>query len=301
MLALGIMLGAGFDAAGRSSRVATVPAFTHVYIVLMENEELSDIIGNPSAPYINGLASQYGVGKAYTAVSHPSLPNYMALTSGGTQFTNDCSGCVVNVANIADRVEGAGRTWKGYMESMPSPCLTTDSGLYAQRHNPFVHYANIVNNSARCNAHVVPFTQLTTDLQTGSVPSFAWITPNVCSDMHDCSIATGDQWLSELVPQIMGTPDFGTSVLFIVWDEGSTNIGGGGVVTLVVVSPMVHAVQSTQAANHYDLLRTITNAFDASPLGLAAGGRALTEYFVSAVPALIGPPVSQSPPSPSRK
>jgi hypothetical protein len=307
-IALGIIVASGPDAprstlyagASRSTsrptaRVRNLPAkplpgFSRVYVILMENEELTDVIGSPSAPYINGLAAQYGVAKAYTAVTHPSLPNYMALTSGGTQFTTNCSGCVVDVANIADRVESAGRTWKGYMESMPVPCLTTDSGLYAQRHNPFVHYADIVNDSARCNAHVVPFTRFASDLQTGTLPAFTWITPNVCSDMHDCGIATGDQWLSQVVPQIMGTPDFGSSVLFIVWDEGATNTGGGGVVPLVVVSPMVHSIQSTQAANHYDLLRTMTDWLDVAPLGLSTNGRDLTEYFAASVPDFKGLP-----------
>jgi hypothetical protein len=98
--------------------------------------------------------------------------------------------------------------------------------------------------------------------------------------MHDCGIASGDRWLSEVVPQIIGTPDFATSVLFIVWDEGTTNVGGGGLVPLIVVSPIVHARQSTQAANHYDVLRTITDGYRLPPLGNSSTGRPLTEFFV---------------------
>jgi hypothetical protein len=165
------------------------------------------------------------------------------------------------------------------MEDMPGVCVASDSGLYAAKHNPFVHYANIVNNPGRCNAHVVPFTSFYDDLRAGTLPSFTWITPNLCSDMHDCGVASGDQWLASVVPQIIGTADFGTSVLFIVWDEGESNIGGGGLVPLVVVSPAVQSVRSTQSANHYDLLRTITDAFQVSPLGNAASGRPLTEFF----------------------
>jgi hypothetical protein len=257
----------------------TVPAFTHVYVIPMENEELTDVIGNPAASYLNALAAQYGLAAAYTAVTHPSLPNYMAVTSGGTYFTGDCVGCTADVANIADRLESAGRTWKGYMEDMPGVCAASDVGLYAAKHNPFVHYANIVNDPSRCNAHVVPFTSFYDDLRAGTLPSFTWITPNLCSDMHDCGVASGDQWLASVVPQIIGTPDFGTSVLFIVWDEGESNIGGGGLVPLVVVSPAVQSVRSTQSANHYDLLRTITDAFRVAPLGNAAAGRPLTEFF----------------------
>jgi len=264
---------------GQSQPPVPVPAFTHVYVIPMENEELTSVIGNPSAPYINALASQYGLARSYTAITHPSLPNYMAVTSGGTYFTDDCVGCIVDAANIADRVEGAGRTWKAYMEDMPGACMATDSGLYVAKHNPFVHYADIVNDPSRCRAHVVPFTSFYDDLAAGALPSFTWITPNLCSDMHDCSIGTGDRWLSSVVPQIIGTPDFGTSVLFIVWDEGTTNAGGGGLIPLLVIAPGVQSVQSTQAANHYDLLRTITDAFRVAPLGNAANARPLTEFF----------------------
>jgi hypothetical protein len=261
------------------TQTETVPAFTHIYVIPMENEELTSVIGSGAAPYINALADQYGVATAYTAITHPSQPNYMALTSGATAFTDDCVGCTANLVNIADRLEAAGRTWKAYMEDMPAPCVATDSGLYAAKHDPFVHYVDIVNSGSRCGAHVVPFSAFYTDLAAGALPSFTWITPNLCNDMHDCGVAAGDRWLSAVVPQIIGTPDFSTSVLFIVWDEGTTNVGGGGLVPLIVVSPSVHGVRSTQAANHYDLLRTITDAFRVQPLGAGATARALTEFF----------------------
>jgi len=256
-----------------------VPAFSHVYVVIMENHELSSIIGNADAPYINALASQYGSSTAYTAVAHPSLPNYMALTSGQTAFSDDCIGCVVDTTNIGDIVEGAGRTWKAYMEDMPSPCATADSGLYATKHDPFVHYVDIVSNGPRCAAHVVPLTRFYDDLNAGALPSFAWVTPNLCSDMHDCDVATGDRWLSAFVPQVLSAPDFQNSVLFILWDEGTTGTDGGGVVPLIVVSPQVVRGVQTAPANHYNLLRTITDGLHLPALGAAAGARPLTEFF----------------------
>jgi hypothetical protein len=258
----------------------TVPAFSHVYLIVMENQELSGIIGNPDAPYINSLASQNGLATGYTAVTHPSLPNYMSITGGNTYFTDDCEGCVVNVSNIADEMEAAGLPWKAYMEDMPGSCGTSDTVLYATKHNPFIHYVDIVSNLSRCQAHVVPLTTFYGDLSGGVVPTLAWITPNLCSDMHDCGVASGDAWLAAVVPQILDAPDFSTSVLFIVWDEGTTNTGGGGLVPLLVVSPLVApGFQSAAPANHFSLLRTLEDAWGLPPLGQSSAARPLSEYF----------------------
>ena len=193
----------------RAQSAAPLPNFTHIYVIAMENREFTDVIGNASAPYVNSLAQRYALGTSYTGVTHPSLPNYMALTSGDTFFTDDCAGCVVPAANIADQIEASGRRWKAYMESMSAPCTATDEDLYSTHHNPFVHYTNIVTNAARCRSHVVPLTTLGSDLVAGTVPEFVWITPNLCSDMHDCPIATGDAWLSQVVPAILNTPASG--------------------------------------------------------------------------------------------
>ena len=140
--------------------VATVatPAFDHIFVVVMENTSASSIIGNTSqAPYINSLASKYAYSTNYFGITHPSLPNYLTLT-GGSSFgiTSDClpSACPVNAVNIADRLEGAGKSWKAYMESMPAACGTADSSPYAVKHNPFVYYNDIGNNSALSLIHI---------------------------------------------------------------------------------------------------------------------------------------------------
>src|SRR5262249_46476611 len=146
-------------AAAPPSAAATgsVPAFDHIFTIMMENHSYSEIIGNSSAPYINSLASQYGLASNYFAVAHPSLPNYLASTGASTfGITSDCTTCFVNAPNIAvDRVEASGRTWKGYMESMPSPCFVGDASPYAQKHDPFIYYDDIRLNSTECNK-VVP-------------------------------------------------------------------------------------------------------------------------------------------------
>ena len=117
-------------------------------------------IGNSAAPYINNLAHNFGLATNYSGVTHPSLPNYMALTGGKTVFTSDCVGCTTSARHLVDQVVDSGRHWKAYMESMPTPCSTIDTSLYVQKHNPFVHYDDVVKDPVRCRHHVVPYTQL---------------------------------------------------------------------------------------------------------------------------------------------
>src|SRR5207248_878684 len=139
--------------------------YTHVFVIVMENEESNSVIGNASAPYINGIARSHGLAASYFAISHPSLPIYLALTAGSTfGIASDCTGCYVAATNIADQVEASGRSWKAYMESMPSSCYIGDAYPYMQKHDPFIYYNDIRTNAARCSSHVVPFTQLSGDL-----------------------------------------------------------------------------------------------------------------------------------------
>src|SRR5207247_302578 len=167
-----------------------------------------------------GLATQY------YAISHPSLPNYLAMTAGSTfGITSDCTTCWVGATNLADQIEAGGRSWKAYLEGMPSACFVGDAYPYMQKHNPWIYYNDIRTNAARCSAHVVPFTQLGADLASGSVPSYVWITPNMCNDMHDCSIATGDSWLRSQVPAILNSAAYRNGgVLVITWDEGKSRL-----------------------------------------------------------------------------
>ena len=244
----------------------------------MENEESTSITGNSAAPYINGLANSYGLATQYYAVSHPSLPNYLALSAGSTfGISSDCTTCWVNSSSLADQIEASGRSWKAYMEGMPSACFVGDAYPYMQKHDPWIYYNDIRTNPARCAAHVVPFSQFGTDLSGGSVPNYVWITPNMCNDMHDCSIATGDSWLSQQVPAILNSSAFRNGgVLFITWDEGSTSAGcctdaaGGRVVTLVI-SPLGRTgFQSSTPETHYSLLRTIEDSWSLPRLGGAS-------------------------------
>jgi hypothetical protein len=265
------------------------PPFAHVFTIIIENEAANAIYGAPDAPYINALGARYAEALSYYAVSHPSLPNYLALTAGTTTPLDgtDCSvspSCHVagSHTNIADEIEASGRSWVAYMESMPAPCTSADAGEYAVRHDPFVYFDDIRNGpNSRCARHVVPYdaSAFAPQLASGSVPDYVWITPNLCDDGHDACggdpIAHADHWLAQTVPPILASPAFQQNgVLFVVWDEGSTDVGccgqggGGGLVALFAISPLAQSgLRSTQPANHYSLLRTIELAWHLGQLG----------------------------------
>jgi phosphatidylinositol-3-phosphatase len=246
-----------------------VPDFDHIFVIIMENHSFSQIIGSADAPYISDLASAYGLAANYTAVSHPSLPNYLALTGGDTfGVTTDCTDCFQNAPNLAaDRLTPAGKTWRAYMESMPQPAYVGDAYPYLQKHDPFVYYDDIRANPTEF-ANVVPYTQLATDLAgAASTPDFGWITPNMLDDMHDGTVAQGDTWLSQNVPALLSSPAFTTqrSLLFITWDENDDS-PGNQVPTLVIADGVPKGFRSDVAYTHYSLLRTIESAWSLAPL-----------------------------------
>ena len=235
----------------------------HIAVLLMENEGYQDIIGSRSAPYINGLARRYGIAQEIFAIRHPSLPNYLALTGGSTfGIASDCTGCSVNATNLVDQLQAAGISWKAYMEGLPHACYTgADTGEYAKRHDPFAYYTDIAHAPSRC-ARIVPLGQLASDEQSGTLPTFIWITPDLCHDMHDCSVHTGDTFLSQLLPPLLSRlgPN---GLLFLTWDEGSNDSGccglasGGHIVTIVAGSGAQHGARLRKAVDHYSVLETI--------------------------------------------
>ncbi|TMB65281.1 MAG: phosphoesterase, partial [Chloroflexi bacterium] len=266
-----------------------LPNFSHVFVIVMENQEITDVIGNSSAPYLNGLANSNALGTQVYAISHPSLPNYLALAGGSTYgVTTDCTTCYVSGSNLADQIEASGRTFRAYLEGMPSPCFVGDSYPYMQKHNPWIYFDDMRTNATRCAADLVPYSQLSTDLTNNTVPNFVWITPNMCNDMHDCSIASGDAWLSQQVPAILNSAAFKNGgVLFLTWDEGNTYAAcctdaAGGRVATIVVSPLGKtAYQSSVPETLYGLLRTIEDAWSLPELGDASCSctTVMREYF----------------------
>jgi phospholipase C len=239
----------------------------HVVVIVEENKPSSMIVGNPDAQYINSLAAEYTLATGYQAVTHPSLPNYLALTSGSTAgITDDCNppggSCTAAVASIADRIQGSGRSWKMYAEGMPAPCIPENSGRYAVKHNPFLYYPAVTADHSSCTRHDVPFTQFAGDLSGKStLPDYSFISPDLCNDMHDCSVATGDAWLAAEVPRILASPAFTqqNSLLAITWDEGT---GVDNTVSAILAGPAAKKGHTSSTAyTHYSLLRTIELAW----------------------------------------
>ena len=272
-----------------------MPAMDHVFVVVMENHAYSSIIGSSSAPYINSLVASGGLATNYYAVAHPSLPNYLALVGGSTfGITSDCTTCWISSPSIADNLESAGRSWKAYVESMPSACYVGDSSPYAQKHNPFVYFNSIRTNATRCKAHDVPYTQLAVDLQSASTtPNYAFITPNMCNDMHDCSVATGDAWLKQQVPLILKSPAFTTqrSLLAITWDEDDSSSANH--VPLIFVGPGVRAGATTSLGyNHYSLLHTFEAALGLPALTSVDAGAPPVSDLVASSTAPAPPPTA---------
>jgi phosphatidylinositol-3-phosphatase len=281
-----LLLGAGCGKAspGRALALPQAGALprshsSHVVVIVMENAEYGEVIGSRSAPFVNALARRYGLATASYAITHPSLPNYIALTSGSTHgIASDCTECGVAATNIVDQLEGAGLSWNAYLEDIPRPCFKGGgSGGYAKKHNPFAYYADVAGSPSRCR-HMVGFSRLEGDLRAGRLPSYAWISPNLCDDGHDCGVAAGDSFLRRTVPALLrelGPHGF----LVLTWDEGSTSAGccltaKGGRIATIVAGPDVRAgARSAAPVDDFGVLGTIEEAFGLSPLAGAADAR----------------------------
>jgi hypothetical protein len=251
-----------------------VPGFTHVVVVVFENHEASSIAGNPDAPTFNTLARRYATLTKYDAVAHPSLPNYLALVSGSTHgISSNCTDCVVRARSLADTLAAAGKTWKTYAEDLPYPGFTGgSSGRYAKKHTPFLYFRDVADSRARRN-RVVPFTRLGRDLARDRLPDFSLVVPNLCNDMHDCSVATGDAWLKSHIVPLVNSPELRGGVVFVVFDEGTSDTGGGGRIEALALGTTVRrGSRFKRATNHYGLLRTIEDAWRLPRLGLSRKG-----------------------------
>ena len=264
------------ERAGPAAR-GGVPSFTHVAVIVFENKRFGDVIGARQAPTFNSLARRYALLSRYCGVAHPSLPNYLALVSGSTQgIEEDCNDCSVDAENLVDSLEADGRTWKTYAEGLPRPGYSgADAGRYAKRHNPFMYFEDVTDDPRRLS-RIVPLEQLDRDLAANELPDFSLIIPDVCHDVHDCPLSTGDSWLGGFLPDLLESPQLGAGVVFIVFDEGdeSDHTGSGGHIPALAVGPTVRPGARARASlNHYSLLRTIEDAWGLRKLGSSAGAQ----------------------------
>jgi hypothetical protein len=239
---------------------------------VLENHSYEEIVGNRRASYLDSLARRGLLLTNYFAVAHPSLPNYLALVGGSTfGISSDCTRCSVSGPSLADQLEATHHTWKGYMESMPTPCFGGAlAGRYAKKHNPFAYFTDLTGDRARCRVHVQPLSAMEADLRSGGLPDFSLVIPNLCHDMHDCSVAQGDAWLRSFLPPVIRQVASGVVVVTFDEDDGSS---GNHVPTLVVGPGVESGGRSAVRYDHYSLLRTIEALFGLPPLRRAAGAR----------------------------
>lgn len=261
---------------------AAPPAhYAHVVWIFMENHTWGSVIGTASAPYLTALARQCGTDTAYADVGSPSLPNYLGATSGSTQGIADDGDPAAHsfaVDNLFRQVRASGGTERSFVESMPAPCTLVSQGEYAAKHNPAVYFDGTGaggSDRSACHADDLPFTDFSAVLASGVLPTFTFIAPNICNDMHDCSVATGDRWLATWVPRILSTSSYrtGSTALFIVWDEPTP------VANLVVAPSVRPGTRPNVAVTHYSLLRATEAMLGLPLLGRAATATSLRQVF----------------------
>lgn len=276
--------------AGRSG----IPAFGHVFVVVMENLDYQQALATPG---LVSLANQYALATEYYAASHPSLPNYLALTSGSTWgISSDCTSCLVNEPNIANQLGSANISFGAYMEGIRTSCFLAPYGGndYAAKHDPFRYYIDVRSSRALCS-RIQPESELPALLAepASKVPRFVWVTPDLCHDGHDCAPSIAATWLTGFVRQVTASSAWrDNGVLFITWDESNGDdsavvppgrvtacCGGGRVMTLVIDKNVQPRVRVDAVYNHYSLLATIEDSFGIPLLGQAKSADPMSAFF----------------------
>jgi phospholipase C len=280
-------------AAPCGTRTGVAPAtYRHVIVIMLENRSYRDVLGGAgsaaqhAAPYLNQLAGECGVATNYRGATHPSHPNYMAVTGGV-----DTAAYTVAAPSIFGQVRNAGGSWRVYEGSMAHPCQRQAAFPYKPQHNPGVAYKSV---AADCRRWDTNLTGLQHDIATGGLPTYAFIAPDQCNDMElACkagakAISVGDNWLKTWVPRLLGSRGYrtGHTAIFITWDEGTHGSGFNTedcvapahlkdvschVATLVLSQYVSRGQRSSVLFSHYSLLQTTERLLGLRPfIGHAA-------------------------------
>ncbi|MFG2309643.1 alkaline phosphatase family protein [Streptomyces sp. NPDC048566] len=266
----------GLAGSAPAHAAAAVPTPDHVVVVVFENHAYNQVIGSSSAPYLNTLRTGgANLAQSY-AETHPSQPNYFALFSGSTQGITDDS-CYTpgfsSAPNLASELIAAGKTWGSYNETLPGQGSTTcGSGRYARKHNPWFGFSNVPTSSART------FAQFPTDYTT--LPQVSFVIPNLCSDMHDCSVSTGDTWLKNNLGAYATWAKSHNSLLVVTFDEDN-RLAGNRIPTVLYGGQVTPGSSSSTGYNHYDLLRTLEDMHGLPHAGNAASAKDITGIWTS--------------------
>jgi phospholipase C len=265
--------------------------YDHVVWIVFENKTHDEVIGNAAAPYLSNLAARCATATDFADAGsqYPSLPNYMAATSGVEPstlgITTDChasvppsTACATTVNNVFHQLRAAARPRRLYAGAMPSNCAVGSSGTYTDHHNPYVHYRGN-GDWNDCLANNVPLGSpssghFASDLDANTLPALSIVVPNNCNSMHDCSVATGDKWASRMLPRILDSSTYkaGRTAVFVVWDEDTP-------IPNIVVSPSTPPGKVvTKHLDLYDLLRTTEDKLGLPCLGIACFRNGLTQF-----------------------
>ncbi len=264
----GLVISFGGNAA---ADVTSVPRPDHIVVVVEENHSATNILGNPDAPYINDLARQNANFTQSFAVTHPSQPNYLALFSGTTQgVTNDNCPHSFTAPSMADQLIAAGKTFVGYSESLPSQGFTgCTSGKYAAKHSPWINFPSLPSSTNQ------PLTAFPTDFN--NLPDVSYVIPNLDNDMHDGTVAQGDAWLQTHLGDYISWAKTHNSLFVLTFDEDDNN--NGNLIPTIMVGQRVTPGTYTETINHYDMLRTIQDAFGLAPLGNSAAAHPILNVW----------------------
>jgi acid phosphatase len=287
--------GCGGVSVSFSLNSTSVPPSTHVFLVVLENHSFSQVMGSPSMPFLNSLATQFSVANNYFANTHPSIGNYFMLSTGLIATNDDAFTGTVSDDNLVRALLGAGKSWKAYLQSLPSVGYTDDRAYpYSRVHNPFAYLSDVLTSSTQ-TANLVPLSQLSADLNSGALPDFAFITPDSLNDAHDCpagkaavcpdadKLAAADAWLKANIAPIISNSAFGNSVIIITWDESvDTDLtnGGGQVATLLLGGRIKRGFTSSTLFQHQSTLRLILDTLKVNHLPNAAeSANTMAEFF----------------------
>jgi phospholipase C len=253
-----------------------------VVVVWMENREASAVTA-ATMPYLYGLSQTYGRADAFYAVTHPSLPNYLAFWSGSTQGVTDDAIHDLPGASLSNQLTAAGRSWRIYAQDYPAGGCSTGgaytggvdgpgvAGTYARKHDPAMSFT-YVSGSSQC-ANIQPLARFDPSVNV------AFVVPNLCNDMHDCSAAQGDAFLRAFLPGVLAAPEWPHTLLVVSFDEGATSVNGGGRVFTMVARQGLSGVRSSTVHDHYGLLRTIEDIFGLPCLNASCGATPLDEFL----------------------
>src|ERR1035441_700341 len=248
---------------GGTGPAGALPAVAHTVIVVMENHSYGEVVGSSLAPYIDQLAAAGALFTNSRAVAHPSEPNYLALFSGSTQgVTSDSCPATVGAANLASQLIAAHRTFTGYAESVaPQGAAVCSSGEYARKHVPWADFSNVPPSVTKS------FTSFPAG-NYGRLPDVSFVIPNLCDDMHDCSVATGDGWLKRNLGGYVTWAKAHDSLLILTWDENDGSVGNQ--IPTIFVGQMVRPGRFAMPITHYSVLHTVETLYGLRPVANAA-------------------------------